>query len=95
MDDEFFNDGIHLGFHSSNSKRSTEVAHEGMDPGCNIEEEVSFIDAGVNSGVEVKMEELRAGRNGEAVCELGFEDTSSHVGDLLHRRPLPVSCGFE
>ena len=61
MDDEFFNDGIHLGFHSSNSKRSTEVAQEGMNPGCNSDEEVKFIDAGVNSGVEVKTEELRAG----------------------------------
>ena len=56
---------------SSNSKRSTEVAQEGMNPGCNSEEEVRFIDAGVNSWVEVKTDELRAGRDREGVCKLG------------------------
>ena len=35
-----------------------------MEP-CESKEEIRFMDAGVNNGVEVKTEELRTGRNGE------------------------------
>lgn len=62
MDAEFFNKRIHLGFHSSNCKRSAEVAQESVSPRCYREEEVGFVDAGVNCRVEVKTDELRAGR---------------------------------
>ena len=92
MEDEFFNDGILFGI---SNIEMTEVGEEGVNPGRDGEEEVGFMDAGVDGGVEVKTEELRAGRDGEGVCELGFEDTSRHVGDLLHRRLLPVCGGFE
>ena len=92
MDNEFFNDGILFGI---SNIEMTEVCEEGVNPERDSEEEVGFMDVGVYSGVEVKTKEFRAGRDEEGVCELGFEDTSCHIGDLLHRRLLPVGDGFE